>query len=462
MEIGVNMKDIQFIIKEQRDFFESGNTRELSFKKRQLTILKKAIVENESEIMAALKADLNKSSFEAYETEIGTLLDEIKFMLKKINRYSHPKNVKTPIMHFISSSKIYNDPYGVVLIMSPWNYPFQLTIAPLIGAIAAGNCVMIKPSNYSPNTSKVIQKIISKYFDEKYIAVIEGGREVNQSLLEEKFDYIFFTGSVLVGKLVMAQASKHLTPVTLELGGKSPCIVDNTADIAIAARRIAWGKFLNSGQTCVAPDYVLVQRDMKKRLILEIGKSIEQFYGKEPHKNPDFPKIVNQKHFERLLNLMKSGNVVFGGQSNASTNQIAPTVLENVTWESMIMQEEIFGPILPIIEFDNLEEVVKLVNARPKPLALYYFTNSRANEQYIMKNISFGGGCINDTIVHLASSHLAFGGVGESGMGSYHGEESYRAFSHRKGVLKKSNIIDVPLRYPPFDHKIKLLKKILK
>ncbi len=359
------MKDIRFIIEEQRTFFESGETRDLNFKKRQLSILKKAIIDNESEIMAALKMDLNKSSFEAYETEIGILLDEIKFMLKNINSYSRPKKVKTPIMHFISSSKIYNDPYGVVLIMSPWNYPFQLTIAPLIGAIAAGNCVMIKPSNYSPNTSKVIQKIISKYFDEKYIAVIEGGRDVNQSLLEEKFDYIFFTGSVLVGKLVMAQASKHLTPVTLELGGKSPCIVDNTADIAIAGRRIAWGKFMNSGQTCVAPDYVLVHKDMKKSLMTEIGKSIEQFYGKEPHKNPDFPKIINQKHFERLLNLMKSGKIVFGGQSNVITNQIAPTVLENVTWESMVMQEEIFGPILPIIEFENLEEVVRLVNARP-------------------------------------------------------------------------------------------------
>ncbi|NTV78563.1 MAG: aldehyde dehydrogenase family protein [Clostridiales bacterium] len=312
---------------------------------------------------------------------------------------------------------------------------------------------------------KIVIKIVPEdNFDEKYIAVVEpyGGRESIQALLQEKFDYIFFTGSVLVGKLVMAQASKHLTPVTLELGGKSPCIVDQTADIEIAAKRIAWGKLLNSGQTCVAPDYILVHKDVKKRLLTELGKSIEQLYGKEPHKNPDFPKIINQKHFERLLGLMDSGKIVVGGQSNTATNQISPTVLDNVSWESMIMQEEIFGPILPVIEFDNLEEVVKMVNARPKPLALYYFTNSKSNEQYIMKHISFGGGCVNDTIVHLASSHLAFGGVGESGMGSYHGEESYRAFSHRKGVLKKSNLVDVPLRYHPFGNKLKLLKKILK
>lgn len=456
------MNTIQSILEQQRMFFESGCTKDLSFRKKQLETLKKAIQTNESDIIGALKKDLNKAPFEAYETEIGIVSEEISFMLRNIDRLTKTKRVKTPITHFLSASKVYQEPYGIVLIMSPWNYPFQLTVAPLIGAIAAGNCAIIKPSNYSPNTSAIIRKIITENFEEDYITVVEGGREVNQSLLEQKFDYIFFTGSVSVGKTVMAAAAKHLTPVTLELGGKSPCIVDKTANIALAAKRIAWGKFLNAGQTCIAPDYVLAHKSIKKQLIEEIKINIQKFYGNEPQNNTDYPKIINQKHFERLLGLMESGKVVFGGRSNSKTNQIAPTILDNVTWDSKIMQEEIFGSLLPILEFDSLKEVVSLINDKPKPLALYFFTTSKEDEQYIIHNLSFGGGCINDIIVHVATSNMAFGGVGESGMGSYHGIASFRTFSHSKGVLNKSNLIDVPLRYPPFKNHLELLKKILK
>jgi aldehyde dehydrogenase (NAD+) len=456
------MKDTREIVEAQRLFFARGETRNNDFRKQQLIILQKAIRENEAAILAALQKDLNKSPFEAYETEVGFVLDELRFILKNLTRFTRPQRVRTPLVHFLAASRVYREPYGNVLIMSPWNYPFQLTMAPLIGAMAAGNCALIKPSAYSPATSAVIRKLIAANFDERYLAVVEGGREVNQSLLAEKFDYIFFTGSVAVGKLVMAAAAEHLTPVTLELGGKSPCIVDETADIALAGKRIAWGKYLNAGQTCVAPDYVLVQKSQKEPLIEAIRKSIRQFYGEEPHRNEEYPKIINAKHFERLLGLLDSGTVAAGGRFNAETRQIEPTVLAEVTWDSPVMQEEIFGPILPVLEFEDLPEVIRLVGARPKSLALYYFTTSKANERTILGSISFGGGCVNDTIVHLATSHMAFGGVGESGMGGYHGEASIRTFSHSKSVLKKSNLLDVPLRYPPFQNHLGLLKKVLK
>jgi aldehyde dehydrogenase (NAD+) len=454
--------NIQTMVKKQRTYFNSGITKDLRFRKKQLQVLRKAIIANEALIMDALKKDLNKSPFESYETEIGIILEEIKFMLCRIDRLARPRKVRTPITHFLSYSKIYQEPYGDVLIMSPWNYPFQLTIAPLIGAIAAGNCAVIKPSNYSENTSAVIHKIISQNFNEQYIAVVEGDIEVNQTLLEQKFDYIFFTGSVEVGKIVMTAAARNLTPVTLELGGKSPCIVDETANIQLAAKRVVWGKFLNAGQTCVAPDYVLVHRSVKSKLLREITKYIRQFYGDEPQNNPEYPKIINAKHFKRLLGLLPSGTIVCGGQINTVTKQIAPTVLDQITWVSAVMQEEIFGPILPVLEFDSLKEVVPLINKRAKPLALYIFTTSKKNERYVLEHVPSGGGCINDTIVHLANPYMSFGGVGDSGMGSYHGETSFRTFSHEKGILKKSNMIDIPLRYPPYRNHLKLLKKILK
>jgi len=355
---------------------------------------------------------------------------------------------------------IYSEPYGVVLIISPWNYPFQLAIAPLVGALTAGNCAVLKPSNHSPKTSEVIAEMLGKAFPEEYIAVVLGGREANKDLLAQKFDYIFFTGGPAVGRFVMEAAAKHLTPVTLELGGKSPCIVDATAKIDLAAKRIVWGKFINAGQTCVAPDYVFVQKGVKEKLLASMAKYISKFFSKTYEQK--FPKIVNEKHFQRLLGLMESGDIYCGGKSDPKINRIEPTILDNVSWESPIMQEEIFGPLLPVLEFEDLEDVVKQVNARPKPLALYLFTTSKANEKHILTSISHGGGCINDTVVHLATPYLPFGGVGESGMGSYHGKASFDTFSHKKSIMKKSNLIDIPLRYPPYPESTKLLKKFMK
>ncbi len=446
----------------QRSFFESGVTKNFEFRKEALQKLKKAILAHEADIMKALKEDLNKSPFETYATEIGMVLEEINFMLKNMKKLLNVKQVRTPITQFPASSRIYQEPYGTVLIMSPWNYPFQLAMVPLVGAIACGNCVIIKPSNYSPATSNVINQIISKIFQDNHVAVIEGGRAVNQSLLDHKFDLIFFTGSIEVGKIVMEKAAKHLTPVVLELGGKSPCIVDKTADIKMAGKRIAWGKCLNSGQTCVAPDYLLVHKEVKVELCKEIMKNVQKMYTEFPENNTEFPKIINRKHFERLNSLIETGRVLYGGRSNEATNQIAFTLLDGVAWEDEIMKDEIFGPILPIIEYDNLDEIIHRINQRPKPLALYLFTRSKEVEHKIIGRISFGGGCVNDTIVHLATSYMAFGGVGESGMGAYHGKESIRTFSHSKSVLKKSNLIDIPIRYAPYHGKLNLLKKVMK
>jgi aldehyde dehydrogenase (NAD+) len=446
----------------QRDFFAQNKTKDLLFRMENLKRLESCIKNNEEDILAALKKDLNKAPFEAYATEVGIVLEELRFVRKHLADWAVPKKVRTPVTNFLSYSRIYSEPYGVVLIMSPWNYPFMLTIAPLIGAIAAGNCVVVKPSNYSPNTSDIIDRILSEVFKKDYVTVVQGGREANQSLLEQKFDYIFFTGSVAVGKLVMEAAARYITPITLELGGKSPCIVDETADLELAAKRIVWGKFINAGQTCVAPDYLVVHYSIKERLLEKIKEYIVTFYGVNASENVDFPKIVNEKHLQRLVDLMEGEHIVIGGEASLDTNQIAPTVLDHITWDSPIMAEEIFGPILPILEYKDLNEVVTRINSGPKPLALYYFTNRKENERKIIQSISYGGGCINDTIMHLASSYLPFGGVGESGMGGYHGKASFDTFSHKKSILKKSNLFDVGLRYPPYKDNLELLKKILK
>lgn len=455
------MHDVKKTLAKQRDFYDTGKTKDVRFRIARLNLLRHTIKKYENDILAALKLDLNKSPFEAYETEVGIVLEEIRHTIRHLPNWSKPKRVKTPIMHFISSSYIYTEPYGSVLIMSPWNYPFQLAIAPLVGAIAAGNCSIVKPSEYSFHTSEIIEKIIKETFDESYVAIVRGGREANKTLLDEKFDYIFFTGSPRVGKIVMESASKHLTPLTLELGGKSPCIVDNTANIKLAAKRIIWGKFLNAGQTCVAPDYILVHKSVKKKLINYMINYIKIFYGDNPIANVDYPNIINQKHFERLLGLMGSGRIIAGGQLNAKTRQIEPTLLDCVSWESAVMGEEIFGPLLPIIEFESLKDIISIINKHPKPLAFYFFTTSKRNEAYALKTASFGGGCINDTIIHLSNPNLPFGGVGESGMGQYHGKGSYDTFTHSKSIIKKSNLLDVYLRYPPFKDHLKLLKKIL-
>ena len=462
MEVINNMNNVKRIIDKQKLFYNNDKTKELNFRIENLRLLSGAIKNHEDEIMEALKQDLNKANFEAYATEIGIVLEEIDFMLKNMKNLLKVKRVRTPLTQFPSVSKIYQEPYGNILIIAPWNYPFQLALAPLVGAIACGNCAIIKPSNYSPATSSIIKKIIESTFDESYIAVIEGGREANESLLDNKFDLIFFTGSTSVGKIVMEKAAQNLTPVVLELGGKSPCIIDKTADIKMAAKRIVWGKGLNAGQTCVAPDYLLVHKDVKLELINELKRNAEIFFCNDLEVNSDFPKIINKKHFDRLNSLLETGEIIYGGEVNEKSNQIGFTLLDNVNWNDPIMQEEIFGPILPIIDYENLDEVVKLLKNRPKPLALYLFTKSKSIENKIITQVSYGGGCINDTIVHLATSYMGFGGVGESGMGSYHGKASIDTFSHSKSVMKKSNLIDIPVRYHPYGNKLKLLKMIMK
>lgn len=442
------MQQLKEILEKQRRFFETGKTKDLDFRIAQLKILREAIIARESLIMEALKKDLNKDAFDSYTSEIGLVLNELTEFKRNLPKWDRRKKKRTPIIHFPAASYIYNEPYGIALIISPWNYPFQLTFSPLIGAIAAGNCAVLKPSEFSPQTSSVIEALVKECFDEEYITVMCGDKEVTQNLLEEKFDYIFFTGSVSVGEIVMSAAAKHLTPVTLELGGKSPCIVDETADLALAAKRIVWGKFMNAGQICLAPDYILVQRKVKAQLIEEMKKVIHLFYGTEPQFDEKYSKIINEKHYKRLVDLLSNQEIIWGGGHDSPALKIEPTLVDHVTWENKLMQEEIFGPILPILEFENIEEVPSMVNKNPKPLALYLFTMSKMVEDLILKGISFGGGSINDVVMHLVNSHLPFGGVGESGMGTYHGKYSYEAFSHQKSILKKSNRLDIPLRYP--------------
>ncbi len=455
------MDAISEIVNKQREFFNSGRTKDVKFRIEMLNKLKQAVLNYEDRIMDALFTDLNKDAFDSYTTEIGFVLNEISYAARKLPKWAKRKRVRTDIASFPAKSFIYPEPYGVTLIISPWNYPFQLAIAPLVGSIAAGNCAVIKPSSYSPNTSKVLKQLIEDTFDEEYVCVIEGGREANKALLDSKFDYIFFTGSVSVGKVVMESAAKHLTPVTLELGGKSPCIVDETANLDLAAKRIIWGKLINVGQTCVAPDYLLVHSSVKNELVEKMKRVVEDFYGSNPVENEGYTKIINEKHFNRLLGLVKGEKVIYGGEFDEKRLKINPCFIDNASWNSPVMQEEIFGPVLPIIEFENLEEVIERIKQRPKPLALYYFTTSKDREEKVLNSVSFGGGCINDTIMHLVSRHMPFGGVGESGMGSYHGRKSFDTFTHYKSILRKSNVIDVPLRYPNRKN-LKLVKKILK
>ncbi len=451
------MKNIDQLAKNQREYFYSNQTLAISFREKQLRTLLSQVKKHEDEIMQAIKLDLNKSEFESYATEISIVYEELNFMIKNLKKLTKRKTHKTPIAHQPAKSYTYYDPFGCVLIMSPWNYPFQLAIAPLVGAIAAGNCSIIKPSNYSPHTSAIISKVLSIFADE-YIAVVEGGRAENTELLEQRFDYIFFTGSPDVGKLVMEKASRNLTPISLELGGKSPCIVDKTANIQLSAKRIIWGKLLNAGQTCVAPDYILAHEDIKDELISALKHYIEVFYGKNPEKNSEYPKIISQRHFDRLCSLIPKDVL----KVNAESLQIAPVILPDSTWDSMVMQEELFGPILPVLTFNNIKEVINEINKREKALALYLFTTDKSNEEEILSKTFFGGGCVNDTVTHAANHHIPFGGVGNSGMGRYHGENSFYTFSHTKSIMKKSNLMDNNMRYAPYGNKLKLLKKILK
>lgn len=458
------MEDIDNILKRQRDFFQSGRTRDIEYRIKKLKKFKINIIKNQEDILKALKQDLNKSDFEAYATEVGMVLEEINMAIKNIKKWAKIEKVRTPFMHFGTRSYIYKEPYGTVLNISPWNYPFQLSLSPIIGALSAGNCAILKPSKYSKATSDVLEYLIKETFKDEYVAVVakDGGREELNELLNYKFDYIFFTGSPNVGKVVMAKAAENLTPVTLELGGKSPCIVHKDADIKKAAKRIVWGKFLNAGQTCVAPDYLMVHEDIKEELIFYIKKYIEEFFGEDPRLSEDFGRIINEKQFNRLLSYLDRGHVIYGGSQNSKERYIGPTLIDTLSWAYPIMQEEIFGPILPIMEYKDVDSMVKLLSGRPKSLALYLFTESNKIEKKVLENISFGGGCVNDTVIHVASSYVPFGGVGNSGMGAYHGKQSFEVFTHRKPILKKTTFFDIETRYAPYEGKLKLLKKLLK
>ncbi len=452
---------ISSIVASQRSFFESGATRPLGFRLEALAKLQKAIIENEPLIYAAMREDLNKSPFETYMTEIGMVREELTFHKKHLARWVKSKPVKTPITQFHARSFVSPEPYGVVLVMSPWNYPLQLCLEPLIGAISAGNCAVIKPSAYAGATSRAVAKLLGEAFAPEYIAVVEGGREENKALLDEVFDYIFFTGSVAVGKTVMAAAAKNLTPVTLELGGKSPVIVDETADIPLAAKRIAFGKVLNAGQTCVEPDYLFLHESVKDRFLLEYQKALASFFPNGDYS--EFPCIISEKHFARVTKLMEGEQAVIGGGSDPVRRFVEPSVLLPVSPDAPIMQEEIFGPILPVLPYTDLDACISFIRSREKPLALYLFTNSAAVEERVLNACSFGGGCINDTIIHLANPRLGFGGVGHSGMGSYHGKQSFDTFTHYRSIVKKSNWIDLPMRYHPYQERyFQMVRKLMK
>ena len=442
--------EINSIIEKQQKFFLTGATLNVKFRIAALKKLKDAIKAHESELNAALKADLGKSEMESYMCEVGLTLSEITYMIKHVRRFSKEKRVKTPLAQFASRSYKKPSPYGNVLIMSPWNYPVLLTLEPLCDALAAGNTCVLKPSAYSPATTEVLKKLIESTFEPKYVAVITGGRAENNDLLNGDFDYIFFTGSQAVGKEVMRRAADRLIPVTLELGGKSPCIVEKTANLKLAAKRIVFGKYLNCGQTCVAPDYVLCDKSVKEKLVEELKKQICIQFGENPLSNSEYGKMINSKHFDRVCGLIDHAKVVVGGNSNPETLQIAPTVMDNVTLNDKVMGEEIFGPVLPILTYDTLEQAVEKINSTQHPLALYIFTSDKKAVQFVTSRCGYGGGCVNDVIIHLATSEMGFGGFGESGMGSYHGKDGFITFSHYKSIVDKKTWIDLPMRYHPY------------
>lgn len=447
----MNKTEIEQIIKKQQAYFATGVTLPVSFRKMALKKLYKMMVEREADLTRAVKADLGKSANETYMCEIGLIKAEISHFLKKLDGYAREKRVPTPLAQYVSRSFVKPVPYGTVLIMSPWNYPLLLTLEPLVDALAAGNTAVLKPSAYSPETSQVIAEILQAIYPPEYVAVVQGGRQENSALLECDFDYIFFTGSKNVGKEVMRKASEHLIPLTLELGGKSPCIVDETANIRLAAKRIVFGKFINCGQTCVAPDYIYVEESVKDELIAELKSQIRKQYGKSPLMNPAYGKIVNEKHFTRVTGLIDENKVVYGGRSDAKSLKIEPTIMDNVTWDDPVMGEEIFGPVLPILTYEGLTEVVAKVNAMESPLALYHFSSNQKMINYVKEHVAFGGGCINDTLIHLATSAMGFGGVGESGMGAYHGKVGFDTFSHKKSIVDKKTFLDLPMRYQPYN-----------
>ncbi|TDM16619.1 aldehyde dehydrogenase [Macrococcoides canis] len=447
-----------------RDFFQTQATKDIKFRKKYLKALKKSIKKHESDILDALKSDLGKNKVEAYATEIGFVIKELSYIIKELKNWAKTKSVTTPMVQFPAKSFIKYEPYGTVLIIGPFNYPFQLVMSPLIGALAAGNCAVVKPSEMTPQTSMVVQEILEEVFPENYVKVIQGEKEVTSQLLDERFDYIFFTGSTKVGQIVYEKASKHLTPVTLELGGKSPAIIDDTANLKVAAERVAFGKFMNAGQTCVAPDYILIDNKVKMKFVKALQSTIQEFYGTQTEQSEDFGRIVNDNHFNRLVNIIEDSGqqVIFGGESNADELFVAPTIILDPKLSDSVMQQEIFGPILPIIGYDMFNEVYDIVEQYEKPLALYLFTEDSDQITAVFNRLSFGGGCVNDTILHLANPNLPFGGVGHSGIGSYHGKYSFELFSHEKSYITKSTKLESGLLFPPYKGKFKYVKQLFK
>ncbi len=446
----------------QRAFFKTGRTMDIKFRIGQLKKLYNALKEHEQELIDAVHADFRKPEFETYATEIGLVLDDIKFILKRLPRLMRKKMVRSNLASWPAKSCILFEPYGVTLIIGAWNYPILLVLLPLVGAMAAGNTIIIKPSELSFHTSSAIKRILESVFEPDYLAVLEGGPETTRALLRQHLDYIFFTGSQKVGKIVMEAAAKTLVPFTLELGGKSPCIVDEDANLKRASDRIIWGKFVNAGQTCVAPDYLYIHEKIKDAFVDRLKQSIRKKYGEDPKKSPDYARIINGKHFIRLQQLLSDANILAGGEADESERYIAPTLVDKINWSNPLMQEEIFGPVLPVLTFRDLDDVIREIKAQPKPLALYYFSSSKTKQQKIMREISFGGGCINDTLLQFSNSELPVGGVGSSGVGQYHGEESFYTFSHKKSIVNKSTRIDVPLRYPPYEGRLKWVKLLFR
>mgnify|MGYP000923848472 FL=1 len=455
------ISSIKLLIDKQRKFFESNATRDIDFRMAQLIKFKQALQANEENIYASLHADFRKSKFEAYGTEIGVLYEEISCMLKNVKKWATPELVKDTVANFPSKNYIYHEPYGVCLIIGAWNYPLQLTLAPVIGAIAAGNTCIVKPPRASIHTYRLVQKIIQDTFDENYMAVLDEDSD-NQEMLANRYDYIFFTGGVEIGRTIARAAAEHLTPTTLELGGKSPCIVDKNVDVEVAARRVAWGKFLNGGQTCIAPDYLLLHASVKEKFYKAFAKSVKSFYGNNPQDSVDFPRIINDKHFKRLSSMLQDGTIIVGGNTDAESRYIAPTLIELDTFEHPLMQDEIFGPILPVITIQSVDEAISIVKQFEKPLAFYIFSNHYETQQKCLNTVQFGGGCVNDTLSHFVNDHLPFGGIGNSGIGAYHGKFSFDTFTHFKGVCNKVTWPDVPLRYPPYNGKLMLVKQVMK
>ena len=448
------------IVSKQREFFDTGETLHVKFRTEQLKKLRKAIKSSETDIFSVLKADLNKPSFEAYSAEIMQLLGEIKYTIKHMEQWARPHRVKTSFELQPGKSMIYAQPFGVVLNIAPWNYPFQTCLVPLVSILAAGNCAVIKPSEFAPHSSKLIAKIISDIYPVEYCTVVEGGIEETQSLLTQKWDFIAFTGSPRVGRIISQSAANNLTPTLLELGGKSPCIVHSDANIRIAARRIAWGKFLNAGQTCTAPDFVVAHKSIAKQLADELSAQIKAFYGQDAKESPDYCRIITKKHFERLTSYLEKDKILSGGTTDNASLYIEPTILHKADWDDKIMQEEIFGPLLPVIEYENINSLITKLKVMERPLALYLFSNNKSLHKHIIESLHFGGGCINATLMHNGNIQLPFGGVGNSGMGRYHGKSGFDSFSYQKSIYKKPTGLDPSLIYPPYKQKVNLLRKI--